>query len=84
MMRKFNLDDGDEIAQAAARQVAEAKAIAKGKQFLSDQVKLAADEKRWLRKKRLAITKLRNIVASKRRLKARVRAFEKTLKGQNI
>lgn len=77
-LRKFNWDDSgiDNKNVAAAID-------AKLKKFTQQAAKLVADEKRWLRKKRLANTKLKNITRSKRNLRSRRRAFEKTIpKGQ--
>lgn len=64
--------DNDAVAAATAE---------KKDKLFRQAAKLVADEKRWLRRKRLATTKLKKITAAKRRLRARKNAFEKTLKG---
>lgn len=76
--RKFSFDDED----PAAKNKAMVEAVeAKKQKFEQQAAKLVADEKRWLRKKRLANTKLKKITKSKRALRKRREAFVKTLKG---
>lgn len=41
----------------------------------NQQADLVDDEKRWLRKKRLATTKLKNITRAKRNLRKRIKAL---------
>jgi len=74
--RKFNFED----TEVKSPNVAEA-IEAKKRKFDQQAAKLVADEKRWLRKKRLANTKLKNITRMKRNVRSRRRAFEKTVKG---
>lgn len=79
-LRKFNFDEDDPAKGNKALRVA----IEAKQQKMDRQVKkLVADERRWLRKKRLANTKLKNITAAKRRLRARIKAFDKTTKKGN-
>lgn len=77
--RVFNFEESEKFQSRIQKSRAELIA-SKSKKFDEQAVKLAIDEKRWLRKKRLANTKLRNISAAKRRLRNRRKAFEKETK----
>lgn len=76
-LRKFNFDEDD---PAKANEALRAAVEAKQHKFVRQAAKLVVDEKRWLRKKRLANTKLKKINTAKRRLRARIKAFDKTTK----
>lgn len=80
-LRKFNFEEElSEKDRQLAKELSHLKARAK---FDQQSKKLVADEKRWLRKARLARTKLQNITAGKRRLRARIKAFDKSTKEGN-
>lgn len=79
-LRKFNFDEHD---PAKGNEALRAAIEAKQQKMDRQARKLVVDEKRWLRKKRLANTKLKNITAAKRRLRARIKAFDKTTKKGN-
>lgn len=75
--RVYNFDEEKPVDPILVAAVAAAKKA----KFDQQAKKLADDEKRWLRKKRLANTKLKKLTRAKRALRKRRSAFEKTLKG---
>ena len=70
--RKYNFDEGEE-----PRVDPEIKLAEKARALQKAGAKLIEDEKRWLRRKRLANTKLKKITAAKRRLRKRINQLRK-------